>query len=139
MYKARLVANGRNQQYGVDCSDTFSLVVKLATIRTILSLALAQNWPVHQLDVKNAFLNGDLSETFICINYRALWILVFHIMISVTRDARGMFLSQKKYAMEFLERTHMLNCNSTRTPVDTESKLGSDGDLVFDSTLYRSL
>ncbi|GKC06249.1 ribonuclease H-like domain-containing protein [Tanacetum coccineum] len=59
--------------------------------------------------------------------------------ISVTRDARGMFLSQKKYAMELLERAHMLNCNATRTPVDTKSKLGSDRDPVSDSTLYRSL
>nr|GEZ85294.1 NBS-containing resistance-like protein [Tanacetum cinerariifolium] len=63
MYKARFVANGRNQQYRVDCSDTFSPVVKPATIRTVLSLALARNWHVHQLDVKNAFLNGDLTET----------------------------------------------------------------------------
>nr|GEX55724.1 ribonuclease H-like domain-containing protein [Tanacetum cinerariifolium] len=62
-YKARLVANGRNQQYGVDCSDTFSPVVKPATIRIVFSLALAQNWHVHQLDVKNAFHNGDLTET----------------------------------------------------------------------------
>ncbi|GJX04996.1 ribonuclease H-like domain-containing protein [Tanacetum coccineum] len=61
--KARLVANERNQQYVVDCSDTFSPVVKPATIRIVLSLALTRNWPVHQLDVKNAFLNGDLSET----------------------------------------------------------------------------
>ncbi|GJR43165.1 ribonuclease H-like domain-containing protein [Tanacetum coccineum] len=59
----RLIANGHNQQYGVDCSDTFSPVVKPATIRTVLSLALARNWHVHQHDVKNAFLNGDLSET----------------------------------------------------------------------------
>ncbi|GKC30798.1 ribonuclease H-like domain-containing protein [Tanacetum coccineum] len=42
-YKARLVANGRSQQYGVDCADTFSPVVKPATIRTVLSLVLSQN------------------------------------------------------------------------------------------------
>ncbi|GKC73150.1 ribonuclease H-like domain-containing protein [Tanacetum coccineum] len=53
MYKARLVANGHSQQYGVDCDDTFSLVVKPATIRIVLSLALSQNWPIHQLDLKN--------------------------------------------------------------------------------------
>ncbi|GKC31171.1 ribonuclease H-like domain-containing protein [Tanacetum coccineum] len=62
-YKSRLDANRRSQQYGVDCSDSFSLVVKPTTIRIILSLALTRNWPVHQLDVKNAFLNGDLFET----------------------------------------------------------------------------
>ncbi|GJT23984.1 ribonuclease H-like domain-containing protein [Tanacetum coccineum] len=44
-YKARLVANGRSQQYGVNCDDTFSPVVKLATIRTVLSLTLSRNWP----------------------------------------------------------------------------------------------
>ncbi|GKD73809.1 ribonuclease H-like domain-containing protein [Tanacetum coccineum] len=62
-YKARLVANGSSQQLGVDFDETFSLVVKPATIRTVLSLAVSRKWPIHQLDVKNAFLNGDLSET----------------------------------------------------------------------------
>ncbi|GJR41521.1 ribonuclease H-like domain-containing protein [Tanacetum coccineum] len=62
-YKARLVANGSNQQHGVDFDETFSPVVKPATIRTVLSLAVSRQWPIHQLDVKNAFLNGDLSET----------------------------------------------------------------------------
>ncbi|GJX96786.1 ribonuclease H-like domain-containing protein [Tanacetum coccineum] len=65
--------------------------------------------------------------------------LNYFLGISVTRDARGMFFSQNKYDMELLERAHMSNCNSTRTPVDTESKLGSDGDPVSDSTLYCSL
>ncbi|GKB67012.1 ribonuclease H-like domain-containing protein [Tanacetum coccineum] len=62
-YKARLVANGSSQQLGVDFDETFSPVVKPATIRTVLSLAVSRQWPIHQLDVKNAFLNDDLSET----------------------------------------------------------------------------
>ncbi|GKB23490.1 ribonuclease H-like domain-containing protein [Tanacetum coccineum] len=61
-YKARLVANGSSQQLGVDFDETFSPVVKPATIRTVLSLAVSRKWLIHHLDVKNAFLNGDLSE-----------------------------------------------------------------------------
>ncbi|GJZ35561.1 ribonuclease H-like domain-containing protein [Tanacetum coccineum] len=62
-YKARLVANGSSQQLDVDFDETFSPIVKLATIRIVLSLAVSRKWPIHQLEVKNAFLNGDLSET----------------------------------------------------------------------------
>nr|GEY08749.1 ribonuclease H-like domain-containing protein [Tanacetum cinerariifolium] len=62
-YKARLVANGSSRKIGVDFDETFSPVVKPATIRTVLSLVVSRKWPIHQLDVKNAFLNGDLSET----------------------------------------------------------------------------
>nr|GEU65836.1 ribonuclease H-like domain-containing protein [Tanacetum cinerariifolium] len=51
----------------------------------------------------------------------------------------GMFLSQRKYATEILEWAGMVSCNSNRTPVDTESKLGDDGDPVSDMTLYQSL
>ncbi|GJV13258.1 ribonuclease H-like domain-containing protein [Tanacetum coccineum] len=50
-----------------------------------------------------------------------------------------MFLSQKKYVVEILERAHMVNCNPSRTHVNTESKLRDDGDPVFDPTLNRSL
>ncbi|GKA08993.1 ribonuclease H-like domain-containing protein [Tanacetum coccineum] len=58
---------------------------------------------------------------------------------SITRLGSGMFLSQKKYAVEILERAGMVNCNPSRTPVDTESKLGTTGDVVSDPSLYRSL
>ncbi|GKF39619.1 ribonuclease H-like domain-containing protein [Tanacetum coccineum] len=61
-YKARLVAKGSNQQHDVDFDETFSLVVKQATIRTVLSLVVSRQWSIHQLVVKNAFFNGDLSE-----------------------------------------------------------------------------
>ncbi|KAJ9546910.1 LOW QUALITY PROTEIN: hypothetical protein OSB04_019453 [Centaurea solstitialis] len=59
-YKGRLVAQGFSQQ---PFDNTFSLVVKPATIRMVLSIYISRNWPIHQLDVKNAFLHGDLTET----------------------------------------------------------------------------
>ncbi|GJV00624.1 ribonuclease H-like domain-containing protein [Tanacetum coccineum] len=62
-YKACLVANGSSQQLGVDFDETFSLVVKPTTIRKVLILVVSRKWSIHQLDVKNAFLNDDLSKT----------------------------------------------------------------------------
>ncbi|GJV33144.1 ribonuclease H-like domain-containing protein [Tanacetum coccineum] len=227
-YKARLVANGSRQQLGIDFDETFSPVVKPATIRMVLSLAVSRQWPIHQLDVKNAFLNGDLFETvymhqppgFVDSRYphyvfrlqrslyglkqaprawfqrfagyatrvgfsysrcdsslfiytqgsQVAYLLIYvddiilttsspvllqqiidslhkefgmtdlgplnyFLGIFVARHSTGLFLSKKKSALQFLERAHMVHCNPSRTPVDTETKLGRTM-FLFRISLY---
>ena len=61
-YKARLVARGFTQEYEIDYEETFALVARLSSVRTLIAVSTARKWPLFQMDVKNAFLNGELSE-----------------------------------------------------------------------------
>jgi hypothetical protein len=61
-YKTRLVAKGYAQTYGIDYEETYSLVAKMTIIRIIIAMAATKGWSLHQMDVKNDFLHGDLQE-----------------------------------------------------------------------------
>ncbi|KAK1607850.1 hypothetical protein QYE76_031523 [Lolium multiflorum] len=232
-YKARWVVRGFSQRPGIDYDETFSPVVKPATIRLVLHIAVSSSWPIRQLDVKNAFLHGNLDEVVYCQQppgfvdpsrpdhvcrlhkslyglkqaprawyqrfatylatmgftasktdtslfvlrsgsdtaYLLLYVddiivtasstgflqrllkrlhsefamtdlgdLHFFLGIAVSRSSTGLFLSQRQYAADLLQRAGMADCHSSPTPVDTQAKLSdSDGDLLPDATEYRSL
>jgi hypothetical protein len=232
-YKARWVLRGFTQRPEMDCDETFSPVVKFATVRTVLSLALYRDWAIHQVDVKNAFLHGTLMETvysspppgfghdarpdLVCRLNRSLYGLkqtprawysrfasyltsigfveaksdtflfiyrrgddtvflllyvddialtastidllqrtivalqrefamkdlgpVHHFLdITAERRPQGLFLYQRQYAVDILERAGMSDCKPCSTPFDTQAKLlEDDGPPVADATSYRSL
>ena len=233
-HKARLVAKGFAQKEGVDYEETFAPTAKWATIRTLFALAAQNGWKVHQMDVKTAFLNGDLKENVfmsqpegfavkghehkVCKLVKSLYGLKqaprawyekltehllklnfnhfdlddatlfvkkvgktvvylvvyvddllmtgnnesyiasikkelgnffemtdlgyvhYYLGIEVTQHPKSIFLSQKKYIGDLLNRFGMTECNPLSTPMEQNLKLTSiEGKEFEDATKYRQL
>ena len=232
--KARLVAKGYTQIYGLDYGDTFSPVAKITTVRLFLAMAAIRHWPLHQLDIKNAFLHGELDEEIymeqppgfvaqgelglVCKLQRSLYglkqsprawfgkfshvvqqfglkrseadhsvfychsslgkcvylvvyvddivitgndvtkisqlkqhlfghfqtkdlgCLKYFLGIEVAQSKEGIVISQRKYALDILEETGMIDCRPIDSPIDPNQKLMAEqGEPFSDPERYRRL
>ncbi|CAM8913179.1 unnamed protein product [Rhodiola kirilowii] len=233
-YKARLVAKGFTQVEGLDYQDTFAPVAKMTTVRCLLAVAAARQWPIYQLDVDNAFLHGNLDEEVymklptgfykkkksqgkVCRLLKSIyglkqasrqWFakfseslldfgfqkslndyslftlengdefilllvyvddviltgtsqalmdqikdyihkkfqikdmgnLKYFLRLEVARTADGIFLNQRKYALELLESANLTDCKPVHTPMELKHRLSlSTAPLLDDPLQYRQL
>lgn len=226
-----MVAKGYTQLEGIDYNDTFSPTAKMITVRCLLALAAAQSWSLHQLDVNNAFLHGDLheeiymtpppglrrqGENLVCRLHKSLYglkqasrqwfakfstairlagfaqskadyslftcqkgksftalliyvddILItgndvnaiaalkqflhshfrikdlgdlkYFLGIEVSRSRKGIFISQRKYALEILRDSGLLGAKPVSFPMEQNMKLSDSGELLKDLSQYRRL
>jgi len=75
-YKVRLVVVGNKQEHGIECDETFASVAKMTIVRTILSIAASNRWYLlHQMDVKNVFLQGNLTEDIYNSSSRSILVI----------------------------------------------------------------
>ncbi|GKA39513.1 retrovirus-related pol polyprotein from transposon TNT 1-94 [Tanacetum coccineum] len=118
--KARLVAKGYAQEEGIDFKESFALVARLEAVRIFVAYAAHKSFPIYQMDVKTAFLNGPMKE-------------------EIHQSLRGIFINQAKYTLDILRKHGMEKGQSIGTPMATKPKLDADlsGEPV-DQTDYRS-
>nr|GEY80852.1 putative ribonuclease H-like domain-containing protein [Tanacetum cinerariifolium] len=123
--KTRLVTQGHTQEEGIDYDKVFALVARIEAIRLFLAYASFIGFTVYQMDVKSAFLYGELN---------------FFLGLQVLQKEDGIFLSQDKYVGDILKKFRYSDVRSSNTLMDKENPWGKDGTgKDVDLHLYRSM
>ncbi|GJW07915.1 retrovirus-related pol polyprotein from transposon TNT 1-94 [Tanacetum coccineum] len=164
--KARLVAQGYNQQEGIDYDETYAPVARLESIRILLAIACANDFKLYQMGVKSTFLNGLINEEvyvaqpsgfidFQKPNYvkklkKALYglkkapkacmmgELIFFLGLQIKQMEDEIFFNQSKYIKEMLKKFGLEDSKPTKTPMSTEIKLTKEDEAdSVDSSKYR--
>ncbi|GJZ36268.1 putative ribonuclease H-like domain-containing protein [Tanacetum coccineum] len=139
--KARLVAQGHTQEEGIDYDEVFAPVARIKAIRIFLAYASYMGFMVYQIDVKSAFLYGQIEE-----EVNVCQPLGFEDpdhpdkVYKVQQKKKGIFISQYKYVHEILRKYNYTDVKCASTPTDLEMLLVQDGDAAeVDEHPYRSM
>ncbi|GJZ90038.1 retrovirus-related pol polyprotein from transposon TNT 1-94 [Tanacetum coccineum] len=150
--KARLVAHGYRQEKGIDFEESFAPVARLKAIKIFLAFAAHMNLVVYQMDVKTAFLNGNLREevyvihadgfvdpdnpNHVCKLKKAL----YGLKQAPRACPRGIFINQSKYALKSLKKYGFDTCDPVDTLMVEKSKLDEDKEgKAGDPSHYRGM
>ncbi|GKA48787.1 putative reverse transcriptase, RNA-dependent DNA polymerase [Tanacetum coccineum] len=145
--KARLVAQGHTQEEGIDYDEDFALVARIEAIRIFLAYASYMGFIVYQMDVKSAFLYGQIEEeVYVCQppgfedpDHPDKVYKVVKALYGLHQAPRA-WSSQDKYVHEILRKFNYSDVKSASTPTDLEKPLVQDGDADdVDEHLYRSM
>ncbi|GJU71469.1 retrotransposon protein, putative, ty1-copia subclass [Tanacetum coccineum] len=150
--KARLVAQGFRQEEGIDFEESFAPVARIEAIRIFVAYAAHKNMIIYQMDVKMAFLNGELKEEVYVSQPEGfvdqdnpshvykLKKALYGLKQAPHACPRGIFINQSKYASEIVKKYGLHTTDSVDTPMIENKKLDEDlqGKPV-DATLYRGM
>ncbi|GJY81097.1 retrovirus-related pol polyprotein from transposon TNT 1-94 [Tanacetum coccineum] len=134
---SRLVAQGYNQQEGIDYDETYAPVARLESIRILLAYACALDFKLFQMDVKSAFLDGFINEEF---EMRMMGELNFFHGLQIKQMEDGIFFNQSKYIKEMLKKFGLEDSKPMKTPMSSDTKLTRDEECEsIDSTKYQGM
>ncbi|GJS91887.1 copia-type pol polyprotein [Tanacetum coccineum] len=148
--KARLIAKGYAQEEGIDFEESFAPVARLEAVRIFIAYAAHKSFPIYQMDVKTAFLNGPLKEEVYVaqpdgylyhsrFEMSLMGEIKFFLGLQIHQSLRSIFINQAKYTLEILKKHGMEKGQSIGTPMAMKPKLDTDlsGEPV-DQIDYRS-
>ncbi|GKA12684.1 retrotransposon protein, putative, ty1-copia subclass [Tanacetum coccineum] len=150
--KARLVAQGFRQEEGIDFKESFAPIARIEAIRIFIANVAHKNMTIYQMDVKTAFLNGELKEVVYVSQLDGfvdqdnpshvykLKKALYGLKQAPRACTRGIFINQSKYASEIVKKYGLHSTDSVDTPMIENKKLDEDlqGKKV-DATLYRGM
>ena len=134
-FKARLVAKGCSQKEGIDYEETFAPTSKMTTIRATVAAAAIKGWKVHQLDIKTAFLNGDLEEEVYVAQPPGF--ITKGAETKVCRLLKALYsLKQAPRAWNAKIHAHLLRLSFVSSPIESTLYVRKDGEKLLIVVLY---